>query len=248
MTSRVQVSKSWLAALAGVAGLAVLGVVFLLGRESSRSMPPQPQRDTAGASLCVLPTQAVATLPALAQGSPADPGALAPEPALPPSTPPVPASAAPGPAPAPRASVPVPSPGLVAADPTGRAVAAYFRATEALQPQTGGTPDAMAQQVMAGFGTGDTSSFDAMLQQAQDTRNRMAAIAPPQPCAAYHRETLACLDEGLDLLRSIKKAISANPDPQAPNLTDQANDLKARSQALQLQEQALKRSYGLGKS
>ena len=47
----------------------------------------------------------------------------------------------------------------------------------------------MAQQVVAGLGKG-TCRADGMIQQAQTTRNRLSTITPPQPCAAYHRESL----------------------------------------------------------
>ncbi len=106
----------------------------------------------------------------------------------------------------------------------------------------------MANQVMAGLAKGDLSGFEGMLQQASLTRSRLAAITPPQPCTAYHREGLECLDAGLALLRDMKQALSSSgQDASASNLADRANDLKARTDALQLQEMALQRRYGLMK-
>ena len=251
MTSRIEVPKSLLAGLAGVAAVALLGVVFLLGRESGRDTPKEPGKEAA-VPVPALPAQSVPGQPV--PGQPV-PGQTVPGQPVPPQSAQAGPSASPAepwsPAP-PSVSQPIPkAPAIPAgavpppATPSRAAVAAYFQAVNALQPQSGGAPEAMAQQVMGSFAQGDTSGFQAMLQQAQETRKRMAAIPVPQPCAAYHQETLACLDAGLDLMLAIQKAISGTPDAQAPDLTNQANALKARSNALQGQEQALKRVFGL---
>ncbi|MDE3245852.1 MAG: hypothetical protein KGN80_07160, partial [Acidobacteriota bacterium] len=133
-------------------------------------------------------------------------------------------------------------------DPARALVAAYFQAVEAIQPASTGDPESMAQQVVAGLGKGDLSGFDGMIQQAQATRNRLYAITPPQPCAAFHRESLGSLDAGLTLMRDMKQALSTpGQDEAAIQLADRANALKARTDALQLQENALKQRYGVMK-
>jgi len=133
-------------------------------------------------------------------------------------------------------------------DPARAAVAAYFQTVEAIQPGLSGDPETMAQQVVAGLGKGDTSGFDEMIQQAQVARKRLSLIAPPQPCIAYHRDSLASLDAGLDMMQVMKKAFSSSDQETSMlDLTDRANALKARSEALQLQEKALKQRYGLTK-
>lgn len=221
MSSQVTVSKGLLAGLAGVAALAVLGFVFLLGRSSVGPVPVQT---------LVVPAPAAA-VPAAPQ--PAQPGAPV-EPAPPPPA----VAALPPRPPAPTAPQ---SPAVPPADPQRAAVAAYFQAVDRIQPQRQGDPEAVAQQVMAGFGKGDTSDFEGMIQEAQTTRDRLAAITPPPPCAAYHRESLAILDGGLDLTRAIKAALGGTNPPA--DLTDKATALKTRSEALQAQEQELKRRY-----
>jgi hypothetical protein len=123
-------------------------------------------------------------------------------------------------------------------------VAAYFHTVESLQPETGGNPEAAALQATLGLGSGDTSGIDGLIRQALDTRNRLAALAPPQPCAAYHQELLASLDEGLGLMRAIKQMVtSTDPTAQAAQLTDRANALKARSETLKSMEKSLKQRY-----
>ncbi len=133
-------------------------------------------------------------------------------------------------------------------DPTRASVAAYFQAVEAIQPPASGDPETLAQQVVAGLAKGDMSGFDGMIQQAKMARERVSAITPPQPCAAYHRESLASLDAGLELMRDMKNALSTSgQDAAAIQLADRAYALKARADALQIQENALKQRYGVMK-
>jgi hypothetical protein len=129
-------------------------------------------------------------------------------------------------------------------DPARAAVVAYFKAVEAIQPESSGDPETVAGQIAVGLGKGDTSGIDAMMQQAKDSRSRLAALTPPQPCAAYHRELLASLDGGLDMMQTLKQMMaSPNPAQQAPDITSRANAMKARSDSLRNQEQDLKQRY-----
>lgn len=237
--AKVEIPKGLLVGLAGVAAAATLGLVFLLGRETGRraTAGPQVQAGSPGVS-APPPKPAIEVtltpqLPARESQAPGtDPSAEAAQPSE---------ADRPGPSAPPTAAPPQ-------AQAARAAVAAYFKAVDDAQPDTSGNPEAVAQQVVAGLGKGDTSGFDEMIQQAQRTRNRMAAIAPPQPCAAFHRESLASLDAGLDLMRAMKKALaSSEPGPQVASLTDQANAMKTRSEALQAQEAALRQRFGLTK-
>jgi hypothetical protein len=124
------------------------------------------------------------------------------------------------------------------------AVAAYFKAVEAIQPAAGGEPEAVAMQVATGLGNGDSSGIDGMILETRTTRTRLAALAPPQPCAAYHQELLGSLDDGLAMMQSLKKlAGSPNPSALASDITDRANAMKVRSESLNSQEKALKQRY-----
>ena len=227
MSSQVVVSKGLLAGLVGVAAAAVIGVVFLLGRASVRVPPVETPKSTDGSA------GAATAVPAV------------PEPALPSPVPP-------GwpPAPEPQAAPPAPiaaKPAVIAAprtDPARAAVAAYFKAIESIQPETAGNPETVAMQITSGLGNGDPSGIDGMIQQAMQTRSRLAALSPPQPCAGYHRDLLASLDESLGLMRSIKQAFSSpNPSLDANTLTDAGKALKSRSDSLRSQEKALKQRY-----
>ena len=224
MNPKVAVPMPLLAGLAAVAAVAVLGVVFLLGRESARTPPPRPD--------AVLPP-----------GPPLSPTVQAPQ-----ADPPAPSGflAAPAEAPAP----PAPRPAApAAAAPNGlaerEAVAAYFKAVDRLQPDLKGDPESAAQQVMAGVSKGDTSGLEGMDQQARTARSRMAALTPPPPCAAFHQESLALMDAGQALMAGLKQAMASQDTARLGELSDRANALKARTDALRTQEETLRRQYGL---
>ncbi len=250
MAVKVEISRKLLIGMGGIASAAVLGLVFLLGRESVRGTAGRFQQQANSPSAPGAPASAS---PKLAEPAPAPvsrswqetPNSAAMQaegvaPAIEPKQPPFSERAAPNP----PGAVEILSP-----DPMRAAVAAYFKAVEYMQPASqGGNPESMAQEVVAGLGKGDMSGFDDMIKQAQETRRRLSGIAPPQPCTAYHRESLASLDAGLDLMKAMQKALSSSgQESQVLNLADQANALKARSEALQLQEKTLKQRYGLMK-
>ncbi len=229
MSAKIELPKTLLVSLVGVAALAVIGIAFLLGRESGRRQLEEARTGPSTSSLMTpaAPVQGLPLTSTISTGG----------------TP----SSGPGPEPAPPAMIPS---GMVIppGDPARASVAAYFQAVEAIQPPASGDPETLAQQVVAGLAKGDMSGFDGMIQQAKMARERVSAITPPQPCAAYHRESLASLDAGLELMRDMKNALSTSgQDAAAIQLADRAYALKARTDALQIQENALKQRYGVMK-
>jgi hypothetical protein len=221
--SRILVSKGLVAGLAGVAGAAVLGVVFLLGRASASGGPP------------ARPVEPAAPASAAAPAAVPDRPAPAPEPVQ---------ALSPAPAAPPRLQAAAPASSLPPGEADRLAVAAYFRAVEKIQPAQSGSPEVVAQSLMAGVAKGDTTEFDSLIRQAQGTRDRMAGLTPPPPCAAYHRESLATLDAGLELMRGLKQALAGSgPSTAALDLAATANALKTRTEALEEQEKALKQRY-----
>jgi len=218
---KVLVSRGLLAGLAGGAGAAVLALVFLLGRVSAR-VPPAP-----------VPVPVPGVAPAPDAPTPVEAPLPTPSPAAQPAPPPV-------------AQAVRPAAISAASGPSERAaVLAYFAAVERIQPAQSGDPDAVAQQLVGGLAKGDNAGLDGMFQQAQATRARLAAITPPAPCAAFHRESLAVLDGGLEMMQSLKQALAASGQggTALQDLSARASELKARSEALQAQEKALRQRY-----
>jgi hypothetical protein len=222
---KVEVNKPLLIALACTAAAAVMGLVFLLGRESGRVAKPQD------ASAPVMPPQVI-TAPAPEQAG------VLPKEEL--SSPAMPVQ---GLAMAPQ--LPKGTSAESAGESVRPLVVAYFDAIDHIQPAgTGGDPESTAQGIMGSLAKGDSSGFDGMIQQAEIARRRLAAISPPQPCATYHRECLVSLDNGLALMRSLKTAMAGQgADGQLIFLASQAEVLRKRSESLQTEEQALRRLF-----
>lgn len=226
---KVLVSRGLVAGLAGTAGAAVLALVFLLGRASApapRAAPSLPVPAAAPAPAAEVPAQVPATTEV-----------PAPEPAAPP------APVAPPAAPRPVVRPAIPPPAAGSSE--RAAVQAYFAAVERIQPAQSGDPDAVAQELVGGLAKGDSSGLDGMFQQAQATRARLAAITAPAPCAAFHRESLAVLDGGLEMMQSLKQSLASTGQggTALQDLSARASELKARSEALQAQEKALRQRY-----
>ena len=85
-----------------------------------------------------------------------------------------------------------------------------------------------------------------MIRDSEAARGKLAALVPPAPCSAHHRESLASLDDALEMLRSLKTAMES-PDPvaQLAGIANRATNVRSRAEALQTQELALRRRYGL---
>jgi hypothetical protein len=133
------------------------------------------------------------------------------------------------------------------ADPDRAAVSAYLDAVDHVQPgKMSGDAEGIAGEMAAALAKGDTSGLDRMIRETEAAKERLAALAPPSPCAAHHRESLGSLDDALETLRSLKSALES-PEPAAllAGVTARATALRSRSEVLQKEELALRHRYGL---
>ena len=137
--------------------------------------------------------------------------------------------------------------GVASADPARAAVAAYFDAVDHIQKGAmTGDADSVAQEMAAALANGDTSGLDKMIQQTEAAKAGLVAITPPAPLADFHRESLASVDGGIEVLRTLKAAMnSSDPAAQLGRVSAQAMELRSRAEALQKEEQALRQRYGL---
>jgi hypothetical protein len=236
----VRVSRGFLVALAAVAGGALLALVFVLGRESgSPAAPPttriervaprtgeeapapRPRSFEPAADRVERPISAPSPMP--------EAGAAAP--------------ALPGQAPAPGDG----GSGNAGADPMRASVASYFDTVERIQVGSlNGNAESVGQEMASALASGDTSSLDKMIGDTEAARARLAALAPPAPCTAHHRESLGSLDDALEVLRALKAAMgTSDPAGQLTNVSARAQALRARADVLQKEETALRERYGL---
>jgi hypothetical protein len=241
----VNVEKRLFCALAGVAGLSLLAVAYLLGRASSGAERSAPRLDRADPASATVPAGTGAAVPMASAPTPpsADP-AFAPLPS--PSAPQSAFHAGPEP-PAPFLPTPLPAPELAPPDdPERAAVAAYLDAVDAIQASgLAGSPESAATEMAVALARGDASGLDGLVREAEEARRRLLAISPPAACAAHHRETLGSFDDALGMLRALRDA-SASADPAASlaSVATQATALRARAEALQREDRALRARAG----
>jgi len=238
---RVSVNKGILIGIVTVAAASLLGVAFLLGRLSGSASPAAP---ASGRALARGPVASPPPMPAPADVPIAE-AVDAPTPAPEASTPgpivlpPVAeATLAPAIAGEPRGTPP---------DPARAAVAAYLDAVDNIQPgKMSGSAEGVANEMAAALAKGDTSGLDKIIRETEAAKASLAALTPPAACAAHHRESLASVDEALEVLRSLRTAMQS-PDPaaQLAGVAARATALRSRAEAVEKEEQALRKRYGL---
>ncbi len=235
----VNVEKRLFWALAGVAGLSLLAVAYLLGRASGGAERSAPRLDEAGPAFATVPAGAGAAVPAALPPSSVEPAIAQ----LPISSVP---HFAPDAVPEPTASTSsTPGPALELAppdDPERAAVAAYLDAVDAIQASDlAGSPESAANELAVALARGDASGLDGLVREAEEARRRLLAIAPPPACAAHHRETLASFDDALGMLRALRNAsTSVDPDAALAAVAAQATALRSRAEALQREDRTLR--------
>jgi len=238
----VPVDRRLLYALAGVAGLSLLAVAYLLGRANGGAERAAPRLEGAAPAFAATPAAAGAA----ALTAPVPPPSHA-EPAYVelPSSPATQAAPEVGPElRAPFLPTPLPAPDLAPPDdPERAAIAAYLDAVDAIQASgLAGSPESVANEMAVALARGDASGLDGLVREAEEARRRLLGISPPAACAAHHRETLGSFDDALAMLRALKSA-TGSPDPASAlaEVAARATALKARAESLKTEEEALRR-------
>lgn len=238
---RVSVDRRLLVGLAGVAGVALLAVAFLLGRASSpasEDAPPPGDAPEGGAIASFPPGDSAlpsATSPALAELPAADAPSTpaADPPALRPTDPPAPRA---------EALLPVPARIGSASDPERAAVATYLEALDRIRPATiDGDAEGVASSLATALASGDASGLEKLIRETEDARSRLLSVVPPPACAAHHRESLGSVDDALEMLRGIRDAM-ASPEPATAlaAVAAKATALRSRAEALQREDRTLR--------
>ena len=229
--ANVSVNKGFLVGVVAALGAALLALAYQLGKASAPEGVPAPPAKIER----IAPRPQAEPLPQPARVAGANTDYADTRPTF------VPAPTAPPP------SAPEQGAAPQAADPMRAAVAAYFEAIERIQVGSmSGNAESVGQEMASALASGDMSSLDKMIRETESAKVRLAAVSPPAPCAAHHRESLGSLDDALDVLRSLKAAMeSQEPVAQLANVSARAQALRSRSEALQKEELALKERYGL---
>jgi hypothetical protein len=241
--ANVSVNRNVFIAILAVAAAALLALSFVLGRESGSVSVPQPtpvKVERIPPRPDVEPRRMATAVPLSLPERPEARPAAALAPTMPDQSPPRDAAA-----------IEPLHPGGGGAFGTGigaerAAVAAYFDAVERIPSTISGEAESVANEMAAALSNGDTSGLDKMIRETDSAKQSLSAIAPPAPCATLHRESLASLDDALEILRSLKAAMqSPEPTTGLAAVAARANVLRARADAVQREERALRERYGL---
>lgn len=239
---KVNVNKGFLVGVVAVAAVSLLALAFLLGRESGSGSVPAPSTRIERVAPRAREEPVSPPTPAaiFITGQPEKRSAFAPVSAADQSSARQPAAS----------QVPAPIGGERAGagfDAERASVAAYFDAADHIQAAAmSGEAEGIAHEMAAALANGDTSGLDKMIRDTEEAKRSLAAVTPPAPCAAHHRESLASLDDALEVLRSLKTAMeSSEPAAQLASVSARANALRSRAEALQKEELALRQRYGL---
>ena len=231
-------SRGLLIALAGAALVGILGVTFLIGRESARAQPP-------GA-----PASATSPANANSAGAGAEPLGAPSAAHANPSTPELPTSQAPPPSSLPLSGAVDATPPNAAAAPRDKLrdeVASYFREVEAIQSQakSWSDPEALAQKLLEQATKGDVSGFDGLAAANQKVRDGLRALAVPEPCREHHRRTVALLDESIAILERVKGQMNGADVSALTAMATQGQELERNAKAVDAMAADIKRRFGL---
>jgi hypothetical protein len=237
MAEKVAVSKIILVGMAAALFLSVLATGFFIGRESVRkdANPGPSQAQTAVAPRSA-PSE-IAQLPTTQL-----PGASVLEPPVGSSRPAIVDTAQPPPFPLKPGGSPVVV--HTSDEPLRAAVVAYLAAIDQIQPgQMGGDASEVANKIVESLSRADTSGLDELIQRAESSRNRLAALSPPQPCTTHYQVSIACVDAGLQMLDSIKQAAGSSEADKLFSLPAQANAMLSCSDRLTKEDKAIRQRF-----
>ena len=93
--------------------------------------------------------------------------------------------------------------------------------------------------------SGDSSGFDSLITLATNGLSRAQALSPPATCAHYHAQLLVMIKESIDVLSTLKSALSRGDATALTSVAGTATGLQTRASALQREEADIKARYGI---
>lgn len=248
----VKVPRVALIAMVSLLVISMLGVAFLLGRQSAPTQPTireasvdqTPRESTTSVPLQVgtVPVPPVPAPPPPAAYVPSPPAVPAPPPApqVAVSSPPVPV-AAPPPPPAPVAPPPpAPAPAVVPPSGPTAEVKTYFAKIDKIMAETEaiGDQNAFATQVLQQGMNGKTEGFDSLIASTRKANNALRSITPPPNCREHYQLLVKQSQQSLQLLEKVKAATVSLDTGALTSLGAEGQGMQADANRLkQLDEQ-----------
>ncbi len=116
----------------------------------------------------------------------------------------------------------------------GSAAAAYFLRIDTIHSRSGaGDPTTFAMGLIkAGLG-GSTAGFDQLIADTQRVEKDIRAVTPPPSCEGYHEASLVALSESREILEEMKTAFAERDFSRLNTIAEQASNLQVKANALQ---------------
>jgi hypothetical protein len=235
---KIEVSRGLLIALAAAALVGILGVTFLIGRESARAQPAVGPASAASPANPDPPGAGMEAggVPSATYANPSAPALVAGE-ASPPFSSPL------------SGAVEATPPNAAAAprDKLRDEVAGYFREVEAIQSQakSWSDPEALAQKLLEQASKGDVSGFDGLASANQKVRDNLRGLTVPEPCREHHRRTVALLDESIAMLERVKGQMNGADVSALTAMATQGQELERNAKSVDAMAAEIKRRFGL---
>lgn len=241
MTKRtIELPRATVALLIGGLVAALVGLAFLIGRETAKPAAPDVTASTSSMPSSDAPSSAVTP-----QRDERPGGRSGSAPEAPPVETSTPAPPGGGTSVAPPPTTPLSS---ATANPEREAVARYFRDVEAIETGgggPGGDPQQMALAILTQGTQGDWTSFDKMSRDQRALLDRLQQVSVPAPCQPYHNRSVALMRDSIGMLESVKTGIQSGNVSALTTLTARAQKLQSEALDVQSLGESIKRHYAI---
>jgi hypothetical protein len=106
-------------------------------------------------------------------------------------------------------------------------------------------PHAMAGDMLAAAAKGDYSGLDSLADGQQQMIDSIRMIVPPDPCKEHHRLTLSTLEQGRDMIVSMKANIASGDVQKLMLSTTQSQSITKDAEEVDRLGQQLKARYDI---
>lgn len=249
MAEEIKISKPLLGGLLGALALSLIGLAFLLGRQSAPSVAVAPPATPTPPPLAATQPNREATLDerleqleqrvdrvgprTLRQAEVKQPDRSVREEWPPPARREVSRQAgAAQPAPEVVKSAP---PAVAVRQPVSAERQDYFRKIDAITRETASIedPNKFATEILQQSMSGEDSGMQTLLAATRKTKAALEGVTPPAECQEYHALLVGQISQSLTLLSEVQQALASNDTSRLTALAARGQEMQAQAQRFQ---------------
>jgi hypothetical protein len=241
----MNISKPIAYAAAATIVVLIATVAYLIGRDSGRRQAQAVEPAPVAQQVAQQPPMQQAPLPSQPAKQPEPMFTLPPSSGaplrIPQDSPATPTPAVPAVATSPEPPIATP----VASTGNKEAIRSYFAQVASIQTVGIGDGNEFANTLLSSAMAGDQRGFDGVIASARAGQERLAKVAPPSECRAYHNRLTVVVDDGIKLMVTIQNAIKRSDSQALAAVASSAAMLKTRVEALEVEEKQIRARAGL---